>query len=101
MLGVQNLNKENSLPPTLPEEKFLDSIGDDKIIFERGEFKYFIAEIKEMMEESKIIDIGKAIHNAKYFAEIERRIADIKAGKNLVTFTEEEWEKFVNENDVP
>ena len=95
---LETLKQENYLPPTLPEENFSD---EEKITFERGELKYFVAEIKEMLAEGKIIDIPKAIHNAKYFAEIERRIADVKAGKNVVTFTEEEWEKFVNENDVP
>ena len=33
-----------------------------------------------MLTEEKIIDIPKAIHKAKYFAELAGRIANIEAG---------------------
>ena len=32
------------------------------------------------------------------FAELKRRIDDLKQGKNVVKFTAEEWEKFLKEN---
>ena len=95
MLEVQTAGTENYLPTTAPKVD-----GDETITFEAGELKYFVAEIKEMIENKEIIDIGKAIHNAKYFAEISRRIADVKAGKNVVSFSDEEWEKFVNAQDI-
>jgi len=38
------------------------------------EFKYFALEICDMVDEGKKIDLGKAARNAKYFAEINRRI---------------------------
>ena len=91
-LESQNLNQENYLSAVLPEE-------NESVTFERGELKYFIAEIKEMLTERKIIDIPKAIHNAKYFAELEVREKEIKQGK-VVEFSDEEWEKFVNAQDI-
>ena len=54
------------------------------------EFKYFALEICDMVDEGKKIDLGKAAHNAKYFAEINSRIKDIKSGKNLIAFTDED-----------
>ena len=33
-------------------------------------------------------------------AELNRRIEDLKNGKNIVTFTDEEWEKFTNAQDI-
>lgn len=65
-----------------------------------AELKIFAQEIAEMALKGKPIDIKKAIHNAKYFAEIGRRLKNLDEGKNLITFTEEEWEKFTNENRI-
>lgn len=93
MLDVQTTSKENFLPPTA-----LKVDGDKSITFEPGELKYFVAEIKEMIENKEIIDLPKAIHNAKYFAMLEEREREIKEGK-VVSFTAEEWEKFVNEQE--
>ena len=93
MLEVQTAGTENYLPTTAPKVD-----GDESITFEAGELKYFVAEIKEMIENKEIIDIGKAIHNAKYFAMLEEREREIKEGK-VVSFTAEEWEKFVNEQE--
>ena len=64
------------------------------------ELKIFAQEIAEMALKGKSIDLKKAIHNAKYFAEIGRRLKNVDEGKNLVSFTEEEWEKFTNENRI-
>lgn len=87
--------QENFLPSG---EKFLPI--NESVNLEPSEWKYFILEIKEMIDNKEIIDLPKAIHNAKYFAEIARRIDDVKAGKNVVSFSDEEWEKFVNAQDV-
>ena len=32
--------------------------------------------------------------------ELKRRIDDMNHGRNIVTFTDEEWEKFVNAQDL-
>ena len=53
---------------------------NESITFEPSEMKYFILEVKEMIDNNEIIDLPKAIHNAKYFAEISRRIASVEAG---------------------
>ena len=60
------------------------------------EIKIFAQEVAEMVLKGKSIDVEKAIHNAKYFAEIDRRIANVEAGRNLKTFTLEELENLRN-----
>ena len=54
--------------------------GNEKVIFEPGELKFFVAEVKEMISNNEIIDLPKAIHNAKYFSMLEKRIANVEAG---------------------
>ena len=81
MLAPQNLNQENYLPQDLPEKIFeQEGNFNETVTFSPLELKYYTAEIKEMIENGKIIDIPKAIHNAKYFAELEKRIVNIEAG---------------------
>lgn len=75
MLEVQNSTQENFMT----YEKNL-SVANEQITFEPGELKFFVAEIKEMIDNKEIIDLPKAVHNAKYFAMIERRIAEMEAG---------------------
>lgn len=53
---------------------------EESISFTPQELKIFVEEVKEMSTEGKIIDLPKAIHNARYFAEVDRRIANVKAG---------------------
>ena len=55
----------------------------------------------------KLIDVLKNfIHDEDPFwseenqAELKRRIDDMNHGRNIVTFTDEEWEKFVNAQDL-
>ena len=43
----------------------------------------------------------KAAQNAAYFAEIDRRVDDVRHGRNIVTFTDEEWEAFASEKELP
>ena len=71
----------------------------ENVTFTPLELKYFVLELKDMMTEGKF-DIPKLIHAARYWAELERRDRDIKAGRNLITFTDEEWEKFINEQNI-
>ena len=67
MVEVQTLNQEN-----------LDA---NKIInFAPAELKLFKDELDKQLEEGNGIDLLKAIRNARYWAEIDRRIADINAG---------------------
>ncbi|MBQ6975831.1 MAG: hypothetical protein IJQ16_04670 [Selenomonadaceae bacterium] len=48
--------------------------------FDDDELKCFVQEIFTMVEEGEPINFSKAVHNAKYFAEIDRRIAEIEKG---------------------
>ena len=54
--------------------------NEESLTFSVDELKILATEIKDMIIEGKEIDLDKAVHNARYFAEIDRRIADIKAG---------------------
>ena len=69
----------------------------EDVTFTPLEFKYFVLELKDMMAEGKF-DLPKVIHNARYWAELERRDNNIKAG-HYIEFTNEEWEKFINDKD--
>lgn len=50
------------------------------ITFAPREWFFFKEEIKNQIAEGKGVDILKALHNARYFAKIDRRIDSIKAG---------------------
>ena len=69
----------------------------EDVTFTPLELKYFVLELKDMISEGKL-NLKKAVHNARYFAELERRDDEIKAG-HYVKFTDEEWEKFINDKD--
>lgn len=87
MIEMQTLEQEN--------------IDANKIInFAPAELKLFKDELDKQLKEGNGIDILRAIRNARYWAEIDRRTEDIKAGRNIVTFTAEEWEKFLNEQNI-
>ena len=75
-----------------------DFESDEEVNLTRDEIKIFAQEIAEMALKGKPLDIKKAIHNAKYLAEIDRRAANVEAGKNLITFaTLEELKKYTDE----
>lgn len=78
----------------------LENLNEGKsITFTPLELKYFVLELKDMFAAGEF-DISKVINAARFYAEMERRTNDIKAGKNVVTFTEKEWEDFVNAQDL-
>ena len=75
-----------------------DFIDESKpITFAPREWYFFKEELKDQVAEGKGFDLLKALRAARFYAEIERRTEEMKAGKNIVTFTDEEWERFVNE----
>lgn len=63
------------------------------------EWFFFKEEIKTQVAEGKGIDILKALHNARYYAMLDRSTKQIAEGK-VVTFTDTEWEAFVNAQDL-
>ncbi|MBR6013194.1 MAG: hypothetical protein IK062_05370 [Selenomonadaceae bacterium] len=86
MLAKKNLQKKVS---DVQEKNFKN---DDMILTEE-ESVHFKDEINKQLAETKIIDIGKAMRNARYLAMLDRGFADNEG----VTFTFEELEKFMNE----
>ena len=92
MLAKKNL-KEKISPVTQTE-------NIDGEFFTNEEWKYFKDEInKQVAEGEKIIDFGKAMRNARYLAKLDRSIQQEQEGK-LVKFTEEEWEKFTDGQEL-
>ena len=86
---------------TVTDEKILQGEGDDtdRITFTGLEWKFFVAELKDMLAAGEF-DIAKAMHSARFYAEMTRRTERIKARKNVVEFTAEEWKRFVNEQAI-
>jgi len=70
--------------------------SEKSISFTKGEWGHFIDEMKKQFTEENSIDVGRAIHNARYLATLDESIRQGKEGK-IVSFTEEAWEKFANE----
>ena len=91
MLAKKNLKKKVS---EVQEKNF-----EDDMILNEEESKYFKDEVNKQLSESKIIDIGKAMRNARYLAKLDKSIQQEKEGK-LVKFTDEEWEKFVSGQEL-
>ena len=92
------MHKENFENPV--EENTENLENEEGVFFNPTEWKYFKLEIEDMINSNREFSIQKAVHNARYLAEIERRSKDIEAGKNCVTFTAEEWEAFINGQDL-
>ena len=70
----------------------------ENVTFTPLEWKYFVLELKDMIAEGKF-DLPKVIRAARFYAEIERSTEQYKQGK-FITFTEEEWEDFVNAQNL-
>ena len=76
-----------------------ESVGG-KVIFTSEEWAYLEKEINKQIDEGHhVIDYQKAINNARYLAKLVKSIQQIKDGK-VVRFTDEEWEKIVNEQEL-
>ena len=52
--------------------------NEETLTFSVDELKILATEIKDMLIEGKEIDLDKAVHNARYFAEIDKRIAEME-----------------------
>ncbi|MBQ3443371.1 MAG: hypothetical protein IJG33_09015 [Selenomonadaceae bacterium] len=77
-----------------------DAIDETKpITFAPREWFFFKSEINDQLAEGKGVDILKALRAARFYAQIERSTEQYKQGK-VVSFTEEEWEDFVNAQNL-
>ena len=91
MLEVQKKTTKNFSAP-------LDK-NDGGIFFTAEEWAYLEKEIAKQIEEgSRVIDYKKAINNARYLATLDESLKQAKEGK-IVSFSGEEWEKFVGEQE--
>lgn len=55
---------------------------EESVQFTPAELEIFAQEIIDMAAAGEAIDIGRAIRNAKYLAEIDRRLANVEAAQN-------------------
>ena len=90
MLATAQL-KEKLAKISQEEEK-----NEDSMILTEEELVHFKNEINKQTAETKIVDIGKAMRNARYLAMLDRGFADMRAGRGT-EFTFEELERFINE----
>ena len=74
----------------------VETPAEDSMILTEEESVHFKNEINKQMAETKIVDIGKAVRNARYLAMLDRGFADMRAGRGT-EFTFEELERFINE----
>ena len=90
MLNSQTVAREEILPNEIDDAA--------QITFTGLELKFFALELKDMIAAGEF-DIAKAMTGARFYAEIARRTADIKAGK-FKSFADEEWDKFIREQEA-
>jgi len=86
----------------MAETQIADSYEIDEtkpITFAPREWYFFKEEIKNQIAAGEGVDILKALHNARYYAMLDRSSKQIAEGK-VVTFTDEEWEAFANAQDI-
>ena len=63
------------------------------------EWFFFKEELKNQIAEGEGLNFLKALHNARYYAMLDRSSKQIEDGK-VVKFTDKEWEAFVNAQDI-
>ena len=101
MLDIQNTNQKNNFLQKVSEEKILseEKNSGELRIFNAQEWKHFISEVNKQFDEGQAVDFEKATHNARYLTMLDKSIQQGKEGK-IISFTEEEWENFVNEQEL-
>ena len=60
--------------------------------FTPREWQYFVQELSDMLAEDKF-DVTQAVNNARYLAILDKSFKQIER-EGVVTFTDEEWDKF-------
>ena len=60
---------------------------------------FFKEEVKDQIAQGKSLDLLKALHAARYYAMLDRSTEQLREGK-VVKFTAEEWEAFVNAQNL-
>ena len=86
----------------MSEQQTLDPYEIDEskpIIIAPREWFFFKEEIESQIADGEGINFLKALHNARYSAMLDRSSKQFAKGK-VVTFTDKEWEDFVNAQDI-
>ena len=95
MNSTEMLDSEVNPAVSLEPKGKSDTDDNEGVYFSPYEWQIF----KEELKLSK--DVQTALHNARYYGELKRRIDDIEADRNSVTFTEKEFEEMINASDIP
>ena len=92
---LANAMKEPKVNPlTFNSAEKADQQEEKGVYFSEYEWYVFTEELKLGRS------VETALHNARYYGELKRRIDDLEAGRNTITFTDEEWEKMLSEQDI-
>ena len=83
----------------VPADTLPDNDGNKNIIFTPEEWEYLMKEVNKQIDENGAVDFQRAINNARYLAMLAESIRQDREGK-VVTFTDEEWENFISEQDI-
>ena len=73
--------------------------GSKLINFAPAELKIFKEELDKQFDEGNGVDIFKALRNARYLAMLDSSFKELEEGK-VVSFTEDEWEDFINAQNL-
>ena len=68
----------NEAPEVHSVEEKTSSKGG--VFFTEREWKYFLLEVDDMNKSGKVIDIPKAVRNARYLAMLDKRFERVEAG---------------------
>ncbi len=72
----------------------VETATEDSMILTEEESVHFKDEINKQLAETKIIDIGKAMRNARYLAMLDRGFKSMEEGRGRVV-TDEEMERLI------
>lgn len=72
----------------------VEASAEDNMILAEDEAVHFKNEINKQLTETKIIDIGKAVRNARYLAMLDRGFKSMEEGRGRVV-TDEEMERLI------
>lgn len=64
-----------------PVEDNSETEDESDVRFTAREWKYFKLEVEDMIKSDRKFSFEKAIRNARYLAEVDRRIEEVESGK--------------------
>ena len=70
----------------------------EPVNFTPSEWKHFVSDVKDMLDHGKF-DLIQAVNNARYLTMLDKCFKQLEQEK-VVTFTDKEWEDFVNAQEL-